>query len=461
MIFTLMFKRVLIPLIGLIGLFIVIVWVINLSIFDEKFNPKITSSYNLAETPKLEDNAFIAILGLLASSDLSSSDQDFINKGVKVAELIQSNSVAKSPNQLTDMDYTSILGPLDRDEKWLSLYQSCTPRSNYGCLAKHRKQIKDDLITDKRLKVMLQRYDQIIAMSQYQQFKHLFHYPIQSVNVLVKLHQIKLAQTYNSASSDEFLNTLSHSLQFWKMMLAEGATMLDKMVAVAGIWSDVQYLSEFIRETQLNEEQLIMLNQLLAPLSKSELDIGEAFYVEQIELVKLINNPSSDKIEYFSGEKYYLLNKLIQPNATANAYFKIVKSLVKLGKLSTEELIKRKNACTQSNPRDVSSCVLLRTNTSSAYALSNLYNIGGKTIFINTSNNYEDYIYRTHDLNNMIRLVNLQLQLKLKSDMPVQSAISQSNLTNLYTGSPMVYDKENNWLGFVCLNKHSKCRIKL
>jgi len=95
------------------------------------------------------------------------------------------------------------------------------------------------------------------------------------------------------------------------------------------------------------------------------------------------------------------------------------------------------------------------------FSPSSLYNLVGKMLLNLSIWSPTDYIARMHDLNGMISLVKLQLQLKQTATDSIEEAVKNSSITNPYTGEPMDYDKENNWLGFKCLEATSQCRIKL
>ena len=61
------------------------------------------------------------------------------------------------------------------------------------------------------------------------------------------------------------------------MMLAQGSELIDKMFAIAGIWTDVQFLSEYLTAHDLSGDDLRLAMSLLAPLSANELNLEDAF----------------------------------------------------------------------------------------------------------------------------------------------------------------------------------------
>ena len=125
-----------------------------------------------------------------------------------------------------------------------------------------------------------------------------------------------------------------------------------------------------------------------------------------------------------------------------------LKSLIQLGQLPLEELIKMRHA-------DV-------VDSSSGYELHYLYNFMGKTLLdFNNDAAYADYIVRGHDLNNIIKMTNIQTQAKLSDRQSIQQLLLDPKNANLFNNKPFVYNDKEQILQFACLDQHSECKIKL
>ncbi len=147
-----------------------------------------------------------------------------------------------------------------------------------------------------------------------------------------------------------------------------------------------------------------------------------------------------------------------QPNSTINTYHQYFTApLINMPKLSVREFYNR----IKPDATGQSDCCFREFENMVSFSPASLYNIGGKMLLSTSPFGAQDYIARVHDLNGVISLVGLQLQLKDVSEETIGDRISRSNITNPYTREPMIYDKENNWAGFECLNEDSFCKIRL
>lgn len=143
---------------------------------------------------------------------------------------------------------------------------------------------------------------------------------------------------------------------------------------------------------------------------------------------------------------------LFQPNATNNKHFQyLLKPVTEIGKLNKAEFY----ALINSNKIDLNKSFEVSISPTS------LYNLGGKLLLPASIWSPTDYIARVHDVNGMFDLVKLQLSLKNIPQEDIQLSINNSTIKNPYTNLPMSFNRENQSLGFECLDKHSLCQILL
>jgi len=446
--FPVIMRRVIQPLLGMLGLFILIVLIINLSIFDESVNPEVAKMMKPTAMPAEQENAYFAIWGLSASSD-----KDMINAGIGIINRYRSNRDNNGEDLLSAKDYEELFGGEGFDKEWLKTYPRCTSRSEYNCLAKLSEQIKANPILNKRVQVMLTRYQQIIQMPRYKPINDAsFATPLPAYSPILRLNQIRLAQLYNQKAHQQFIQQAAADMKFWRMVLTQGGTMIDEMIAVASISNDLQFLSELIQSRELSSQSKSELRKLLKPLTFAEIDISEAFITEAAVMYRHLPVMSSEEVESIFDSSLLPMSLLLQPNATNNKHYEyFLKPIIKLSQQSTELFYKTVQ----------SDSLNLNENFNVGFSPSNLYNLTGKMILEVSVWSPNDYIARTHDLNGMISLVKLQLLLKQSEEVNIEQVVKTSSIKNPYTNQAMDFDKENNWLGFECLSKSSQCKIKL
>lgn len=450
-------RSVLIRLAILVGSFVALVLIINLSIFDEELDLEIVKILQPTNMPPVKENAFYAFWGISAAAD-----KNMIDSGIAVVERYQHNIKVKGSGELTDQDYIETLGGRNLDKTWGAQYPRCTALKEYGCLEKAVEQLKNNPIEDPRLKLMLTRYNTLTKMRSYKFAGEITAtLPFPSYGIVMKLGQLQLASLYHSGNYSQFLNQLVKDMKFWKMILSQGNTLIEKMVATASLWSDVQYLSEYIRHNDLSPEQALIMQKLVQPLTQQQLDISLGFDGELQIISDAFNNYSNRESlsnDPFSFPPYLLL----QTNATINNYYHgFVKPMKELSRKPSHELVSALELYRlQSDSQHDGCCIFGSDNLFSLWP-STLYNPTGKVLSVIAMPSASDYIARVHDLNGMIQLVKLQLELKMVDKELRINAIQNSKLRNLYTSKWIKFDQEKGMLKFDCLDKNPICQVKL
>ena len=432
-------------LLTVIGLFIAIVLIINTSPFDEKLNPAITKIMKVKPMPKIEGNAYYAIMGLGAASD-----KNIIKTGRTLITHYQNNRKQGNDN-LSDKDSREILGIKNNiDEQWLEKYGECNSHTEDDCLLKLSELLLNPLIDKSRLTLMLKRYNEVLSLPYYANFNDItIGTPLPSYRLLLKLGSISLAQHYNATDKTDFLLHLDKEITFWKMVLLDGEMIIDKMIAQASIRNNLDYLSTYLRNNQPSAEQIDLIQSILTPLTEQELDISDSYISESRTMFKAINalKPFDEDFNTFLLQKnahHNLMYKYFtEPNVTMSRMAtKDIYQAIKNGKM--EKINKQKSALVSYNP-------------------SSLYNLTGKSMIAKSfCDNCWYYAARLHDLNNIFNLVQLQLELTINETSNVAEYISKSSIRNNFTDEPFDFDALENTIKFQCMDaNYTKCSVKL
>jgi len=431
---------------GLISIFLIftfLVLLINTPIFDAKLNPKITKVLNQRSLPKTEGNAYYAIMGIKASSD-----KNIVATGFQLIKRYQANRAVKK-DELTQEDYNEILNVKeDIDQQWLDKFGKCQSKSGEDCLGKLAKILSTSQNKSSRLLLMQQRYDKIINMNKYANFNDItMGTPFPDYIYLLRLGNLKKAELYMLPEKYGFLLQVSKELKFFKMQLVHGEMILDQMVAQANIRNNIQHLSNYLRNYNVPENELAIIDSLLTPLTKDELDISRGYISESRTLFKAIDDAEFFDLDYI----------LFQSNDYHNLFYKyFTEPYVKMSKMSSIEIVEAvKDGYIDS--------ILEEKNSLLGYSPSSLYNFSGKAMLSGGfCDNCWDYAARVHDLNNIISLVKLQLELKTNNQSNIKQAILNSKVTDNYTKNAFEYEAKDNSIYFKCLDeRYSKCSIKL
>ncbi len=442
-------KHIPLLLIGLLATFCLLVLIINLSIFDEKPSEEVIAIMKPHKMPNAQNNAFIMLHGLQADSS-----KDPIIAGQALMERYQHNLTHLNKDELTDEDYSELIGDLKLDDHWSKNIKHCASRTKANCLAQLKKQPNVWSNKSPRLKLMLSRYEQLLNMTEYQVINNTtLATTLPSFSTPLNLQKILIVEALDIQDYDLFIHHSEKALNFWRMVLVKGDSLLDKMVAVAAIWNTTSYLSDVIFEANLNQQQLTQIQNMLGLLTQTELDISDALTFEAKLMYQQLANLSNDELTSFFGKSYWLFKPLLQINTTNNTHAeKFLSPILKLAKQNSLNLAKQFKTLNNQ----------LEQSTQLSWSPFNLYNLTGKIILTEGGGRaLSDYIARVHDLNGYIQLVNLKLKLLNQPKSQWQQIINQSEFKNPYTLKPFEFDQTAMQLGFECLDKGSSCVIKL
>lgn len=427
----------------LAGTLIVLTIVINLSWFDEDLHPDLARLID-AEPVSMQDNAYPAVYGFHAASD-----RDAGAAGLAIIDRLQEQYRNGERITLADSELDQLLGNPPAEEAWRDRFPSIS------CASRFELDCADRLISDlaavdpipPRLQVLLTRYEAILRMPHFEENQEFDAFtPIPSYDLLMQVARVKLADSYRRNSTGDFLTDVGTDVHFWKLMLRDGQSLVAKMVALAGLRNDADFLSATIRSRSLNDEELEQIPLILAPLSGEERDIGETFLAE----MRIALQTTKPFAVVMDGPAW--INRLVlQENATMNEqYLRTILPLRLRASMSAEEFYR-------AHGQD-------RLAYDVRVVPPPLYNLGGKlTLKWSASNmGIQDYITRVHDLDGRIALVLLQAEIAGAPARRTEDVVRTSVYRNPFTLEPMDFDRTAQTIGFDCLaNSDDRCAVRI
>lgn len=432
-------KTIIKSLFIIIGLFVAIVLIINTSPFDEELNPQLVEILKDKPMPDLEDNAFFAIIGMRSAGteNMNQVGFDLMTRYIE--------NLKKGDDKLTLADYEEITKVknfgTELDRQWVDKIFVCNSKEEFNCLTKTSNLLTDEILQNQQLQMMLKRYEKIINMKSYKNYQNTTYLtPSPSYSKMFTLSQVKLASDYRLDFRDNFLPSLAQDLAFWKLQMTEGLLLIDKMIGYAGVKKDLNYLSEYIRNNEISDEEGRLIESILTPLTRSEIDLSESFKFET-------RFARSSLTEQFNG-KFDFESLLYQPNATINLYYKQLQESAYIdSNLTLKTFIDRRNSQT------------ITHSPSLSLNPKNLYNLTGKLLGPELECACHNYIGRGYDLINIMKMVSIQFQIKQDEDINISSILNKQENQNPYNSQPFDFNNETKEMSFECLDAHLDCKI--
>jgi hypothetical protein len=425
-----------------VGLGVGIVFIPNLSIFDEAQLPEITERLSKQVNPNIEGNAAYHLYGFAAASD-----KDPYTVGKAVVATLQSKHAKGEMAHLTEQEAAELYGGNGKwDEEWSAIYPAadCKPREKADCFAQLLAQVKSQPFTQPRLLVQLERYNNIIKLPHLIEEMRLMDYtsPFPNYYIVMQMGKLSQANAYHASGLDGLISNSQADMQFWRMALADSQTLLGRMVTLASLRRNLSALSFAIgKEAELSPTQIQSLQTLLKPLTSNETSMDRALTGE---LRFGAENWKTAPNETPEGESR-ILSHLTQPTASANLfYLHTLKPTFALSQMSSKDFYERAQTPVKALE----------------FSRFNPYNLGGK-IYLSKNWQLSPYIGRTHDLAGLYSLVALQLELKTNPPQDVIAAIKSSPYKNPYTEKPFDYDPATKALSFQCFEVKDVCKITL
>jgi hypothetical protein len=319
-----------------------------------------------------------------------------------------------------------------QDRALQAQYTACTSRTQAGCL----RVLRDDLAREPikpggRLAVLLERYRGVTGL------------PLASLSagadsgahplpwgMMLRLGGINLADA-STVGTDQFLATLAVETAFWTDVYNQGEMIFDKVVAIAGLWTAVQFASEYM---QFNDLELQESEQLAAILASMRLDasvVGSAFLSEFRNFASAFHPLDRNRLRQEFAVSAWASLLFLQPNATLNTYYlQVIEPLVAIADM----------------PVEASIGIAIQPRLSRW----SVYNPVGRS-FIVGAGAAVAYVHRVHDFNGVLGLVEYQLAARSNAVLSPEDFVSAALGT----------ERDESGIAFGCLEQHSYCRIVL
>lgn len=435
---------IVIRLAALAGILIAITLFINLSWFDEELHPDL-AQLTVPREVSMEGNALAPAMGFWAADDT-----DFREAGLQRIRA-QQESFRAGRNVLPTPEQNKVIwgvGQISPDLQWFRQFPSlrCNPRRELDCADRLIVEQKSRSMDDPRLQLHIHRFEQILAEPRYEDLQEIVSgAPIPAFASMLRASRIRLASGFNARTTDELLDTIDQDIRFWKRMLEGGDYLFSKMSALSGLRNDAQFMSALIRMRRLTAEELRRIPTIMAPLTASERNIGEAFMGEN-----RVNLNSDTRFTDALSGVMSALRVVAQKNATINEFYMTTTlPAQRRASLSAAEFYRQ------------------RAYEHLTYRMRvmppPLYNLGGKLTLTHLQPpGYADYIARVHDLDGYLALVRLQAELALHDELDVEEIVKASRERNPYTSEPMDHDPAEATISFPCLLKAREvCAVRV
>ena len=402
--------------------------VVNLSWLDEDLHPELAALRN-PQPVSMEDNSYALLFGLLAHDE-----RDPRVAGEEIVEALhqrfeQGEEIALSPEEMA-----AILGGTSLDA-WEAEFESlaCSSRVSVDCAERLIAEVAQADSLYPRLSVLFDRYETIVSRTQFRESQERDVYtPLPPYQQLVRVGRLRLALSYRDDTTREFLEGAAEDFGLWLMILRVSEALSAKMISLAGIQNNLDFLSTLMRNRALSEDEVRVIDSFLRPFTDDESDIGEAFISEA--RLAVLSEPHPMTLE-----SSWMLRLLLQENATLNEEFRTVFVPVRLRASLTAQEYYRQEAY-EPLPYE------LRVFSPP------LYNLGGKLARKSAWGDAQIFPARVHDQNGRISLVLLQAEIEKNPDTAVDVVIRSSDHRNPYTDDPMEYDAQAEAIGFECLH---------
>lgn len=420
---------------------------VAINAFDEELEPgaRAFSDPPTVEVPP-EQNAYYAWIGLRAARN---ENQHVRGKEI-VAHVNKQLDIESREIEIIDIDV--LLGPSHITSKAPSseLGLLCR-RDTQGCLDRYRTKDADIERWVREDKVLLDRYHALYSYAYFREtIKPRPAAPFYSAPATVAaLARAQAAQKALRGSPDEALRRLHKDTAFWRRVITDSRLLVNRMIAVASIQTNVQLISEIIATYKLPADKLQIAATAIRPLTNQERDISGVFRYEialgaymfaHLDSYAYQTGCDSDSWSACLFEKLSTTS-LLKPNATINMSFEKFNRIAQVGKLPAEQFLEQVKQAREND------------KSGSFIRWHFFYNPIGKLLnTIPGDSLYYSYVGRVHNLDGFLRLASLQMEMKRQGvrDSQVASFLKNAgpNLYNPYTNEPMLWDTKKRSIYF-------------
>lgn len=405
-----------------------------------------------------EENAYFYILGFTA---LPNKKPEEVGKQILMRhQLAKDSNLKKEEGQQIHFSDNSISACSNKEGK-----------NDIDCIIKNRSQIEKSISQNT---LFLERY---VTLLKYNQFADMASGSVTSISLpFLDLQRAKFALWSKATlliadnKFSEGLNLLQQDARFWRMLSAQADNLLTRMVAVAMLQKQYEMFSRLIVHfPTLVDKEKEQLLQIAAPLAPQELSFRRALAGEfriASNTLQQFSNPTPSKKENanrpcvdkngkpcaneeinFSLENPVWRRTLFyRYHATLNLQANLLEKWADFSEMPAQKIVQQKEPFIKSlehqyKPPDLSGL--------------KIYNRLGKYLVAAGYFDVSQQIFKIHDLEGLIRLVNIQIQIAslhlTNEKIGPFLQTSDMELMNPYTGDAMVWDEKEKSVYFRAL----------
>jgi len=393
--------------------------------FDEKFDPKAAAwgEPRTSTVPDAENGYFV----LVAMGTPDGGD----GQAYARAWLAEARAAANEKRNEKQAAVTRARRP-----------DMCDP-SKTSCLDAARDKRAELTAALDAYKEDLPRYRTLISTGR---FEEITDYPLLVSSTLPPYNETARAQrawltqaalAAEAGNLEEAIAAVERDMAFYRAMLGGARTLIGKMSAARGYWTDLAFISDLLRQKSAALEPMLpRLRDMLKDIDPAMLRMDAAIETEFGVMKHLFRNPESG--EDYPGSTGWLgsigVKTAYKPNATINHAYKHYSAMA---------------AALNQRPRDIEAA----WNKASLAAVEmNMWdyinNPIGKILLGIAVPGFHQYALRLHDLDAFNRLVILRAEAIAARIDSVQAAEfaakSAARLHDPYTGKPMAWDAAKN-----------------
>ena len=360
---------------------------------------------------------------------------------------------------------------------------SCSKENNsdIDCMIKNKAQIEKAIDQNK---LFMERYAELLK---YKLFADMVPGSVTSISLpFLDLQRAKFAWWSKATlliaddKVSEGLKLLQEDANFWRMLSMQADNLLTRMVAVAMLHKQYEMLSQLINYfPSLVDKEKEQLLQIAAHLSPQELSFRRALAGElriAANTLHQFNNPTSaakdtdrpcvdkngkpcateSKMNFSLEHPFWRRTLFYRYNATLNLQANLLEKWADYSEMPVQKIIQQKEPFIkalehQYKPSDLSSW--------------EIYNRLGKYLVAAGYFDVSQQIFKLHDLEGLIRLINLQIQIASfhLSNEKIGPFLQTSDmeLMNPYSGDAMIWDEKEQSISFRSLGNEDGGEIAI
>ena len=413
-----------------ITLGILLVVFVAINAFDETLDPGAAAIINAQSKIKPEENAYFFLVGLRAPADRAPGEFGL--------ECITRLVVASKSHKETMALFASGKTGCTDEKPWLAGQDisaiSCE-RQKESCFSHYQKQNIAIKQVAESNKLLLQRYEQLLAMEQYDGASYVrvlsigltSHYAISELFSAVTV--IKLQE----GDAQAFIQRTASAAKFHRMVLRGNGDLVSKLIALHNIQRAANLASAAVRENpmlaHIYQPVLLTISQ---PLTDAERSLESVMVAEFRQLASTLSlDKYADEASFFDK---LLIQFSYKYNATLNRLYRDSLGWRDLSQLSAEQYL----------AAEKTALAKFEEPWHDGY-MHIIYNPLGKTLLGISSPKYATFPRRTIDIDGRLRLVSLQIQIAAQkipeSEISPFLKNAAPQFRDPYTGQPMQWDK--------------------